>query len=127
MQANLPSSNYDTDKQKKDKDSKRASALKSNDGLHKINEENEYEDQLSQRPSQREEPSNLKHQGASRGTEVPLPTENRRNRQRPRIRNDVFQSKDRLSVDQANDYKPMEIGSDDQLQIVPSSQKNSGS
>ena len=47
MQANLPSSNYDTDKQKKDKDSKRASALKSNDGLHKINEENEYEDQLS--------------------------------------------------------------------------------
>ena len=47
MQANLPSSNYDTDKQKKEKESKRASALKSNDGLHKINEENEYEDQLS--------------------------------------------------------------------------------
>jgi len=66
--------------------------MKKESGLHKINEENEYDDQMASRAGP---------DGGS-GSEL----EKRRNHRQPKIRNDVFKSKDRQSVDNhVNDYK----------------------
>ena len=68
--------------------------MKKDSGLHKINEENEYDDQLPLRTPAGADPGS--------GSEL----EKRRNHRQPKIRNDVFKSKDRQSVDNhVNDYK----------------------
>ena len=94
---NLPSSNYESDKPRNEH---RNSAMKKESGpLHKIAEENEYED-LGQ----------VNHPIRTPAAQEPGPgseLEKRRNHRQPKIRNDVFKQ-NKADEKVANDYKSID-------------------
>ena len=98
---NLPGSNYESDKPRKEP--QRNSAMKKESGpLHKINEENEYDDS--------NQVSHPVRTPAGQDSGPSSELEKRRNHRQPKIRNDVFKQNNggRPNEKLADDYKSID-------------------